>query len=85
MMKKKTKRSGKARESAMCPSMNQEAKKVSKNKEEKMKKVAHIKYHSCDELGHLSSGCPNKLEKKAQANKEKQGNKKHHMNKEEKA
>jgi hypothetical protein len=30
-------------------------------------------------------GCPNKLEKKAQENKEKQGNEKHHMSKEEKA
>ena len=47
-------------------------KKVSKNKEEKMKEVAHIKCHSCDELGHLASGYPNKLEKKAQANNEKQ-------------
>jgi hypothetical protein len=46
---------------------------VSKSKEEKMKEVAHIKCHSCDELGHLASGCPNKLEKKAQANKKKQG------------
>jgi hypothetical protein len=44
---------------------------------------AHIKCHSCDE--HLASGCPNKLEKKAQANKENQGNEKHHMSKEEKA
>ena len=50
-----------------------------------MKKAAHIKYHSCDELGHLASGCSNKLEKIAQANKEKQGNEKHHMSKEEKA
>ena len=65
--------------------MNQDAKKVSKNKEEKMKEVAHIKRHSCDELGHLASGCPSKLEKKAQANKEKQGNDKHHMSKESKA
>ena len=65
--------------------MNQDAKKVSKNKEEKMKMIAHIKCHSCDILGHLASGCPNKLENKAQANKEKQGNEKHHMSKEEKA
>jgi hypothetical protein len=65
--------------------MNQDTKKVSKNKEEKIKEVAHIKCHSCDELGHLASGCPNKLEKKAQANKENQGNEKHHKNKEEKA
>ena len=84
-MKKKTRRGGKARERAMCLRMNQDPKKVSKNKEGKMKKVAHIKCHSCDELGHLASGCPNKLEKKAQANKEKQGNEKHNMSKEEKA
>jgi uncharacterized protein YbaR (Trm112 family) len=64
--------------------MDQDAKKVSKN-QEKMKEVAHIKCHSCDKLGHLASGCPNMLEKKAQANKEKQGNEKHHMSKEEKA
>ena len=38
-----------------------------------------------DILGHLALGCPNKLEKKAQANKEKQGNDKHNMSKEEKA
>jgi hypothetical protein len=86
MVKKKKTRSGeKARERAMCPRMNQNAKKVSKNKEEKMKEVAHIKCHSCDELGHLALGCPNKLEKKAQANKKKQGNEKHHMSDEEKA
>ena len=69
--KKKTRRGGKARERAMRPRMNQDAKKVSKNKEEEVKEVAHIKCHSCDELGHLASSCPNKLEKKAQANKEK--------------
>jgi hypothetical protein len=38
--KNKTRRSGKARERAMCPRMNQDTKKVSKNKEENMKKVA---------------------------------------------
>ena len=74
--KKKTRRGGKARERAMRPRMNQDVKKVGKNKEEKMKEVAHIKCHSCDILGHLALGCPNKLEKKAQANKEKQGNEK---------
>ena len=58
---------------------------MSKNKEAKVKKVAHIKCHSCDELGHLALGCLNKLEKKAQANKEMQGNEKHNMSKEEKA
>ena len=83
--KKKTRRGGKARERAMRPRMNQDAKQMSKNKEEKMKKIAHMRCYSCDILGHLASGCPNKLEKKAQANKEKQGNEKHNMSKEEKA
>ena len=50
-----------------------------------MKKIAHMRCYSCDILGHLALGCPNKLEKKAQANKEKQGNEKHNMSKEEKA
>jgi hypothetical protein len=83
--KKKTRRGGKSRERAMCLRMNQDAKQVSKNKEEKMKKIAHMRCYSCDTLGHLALGCPNKLEKKAQANKEKQGNEKHNMSKEEKA
>jgi hypothetical protein len=52
VMKKKTRRSGKARERAMHPRMNQDAKKVSKNQEEKIKMIAHIKCHSCDILGH---------------------------------
>ena len=69
----------------MRPRMNQDAKQVSKNKEEKIKKIAHIKCHSYDTLGHLALGCPNKLEKKAQANKDKQGNEKHNMSKEKKA
>ena len=69
----------------MRPRMNQDAKQMSKNKEEKMEKIAHMRCYSCDTLGHLASGCPNKLEKKAQANKEKQGNEKHNMSKEEKA
>jgi hypothetical protein len=85
MMKKKTRRCGKARERAMHPRMNHDTKKVSKNQEEKMKMIAHIKCHSCDIFGHLASGCPNKLEKKAQTNKKNQGNEKHHMSKEEKA
>jgi hypothetical protein len=83
--KKKTRRGGKARERAMCTRMNRDAKQLSKNKEEKIKKVAHMRCYSCDTLGHLASGCPNKLEKKAQANKEKQGHEKHHMSKKEKA
>ena len=64
----------------------QDAKMMSKNKiQEKMKEVAHIKCHSSATLGHLALGCPNKLEKKAQANQEKQGNEKHQMRKIEKA
>ena len=50
-----------------------------------MKEVAHIKCHSCDELGHLASGCPIKLEKKDQATHERQGNERQQMSKEEKA
>jgi hypothetical protein len=57
---------------------------MSKTQDEK-KELAHIKYHACEDLGHLASGCPNNLEKKAQANKEKQDNGKHNMSKEEKA
>ena len=68
----------------MRPRMNQDAKQTSKNKEEKMEKI-HMRCYSCDTLGHLASGCPNKLEKKAPTNKEKQGNEKHNMSKEEKA
>ena len=81
MKKKKTRRDAKARERAMCPRMSQDTKQMSKNKEEKMK-LSHMRCYSCDTLGHLASGCPNKLEKKAQANMEKQGNKKHHTSKE---
>ena len=55
----------------MRPRMNQDAKQVSKNKEEKMEKITHMRCYSCDTLGHLALGCPNKFEKKAQANKEK--------------
>jgi hypothetical protein len=58
---------------------------VSKNKEEKIMKIAHMRCYSSDTLGHLASGCPNKLKKKAQANKKKQGNEKHHISKKEKA
>ena len=83
MKKKRTRRVGKR---ARHPMHIQDAKMMSKNKiQEKMKEVAHIKCHSCATLGHLASGCPNKLEKKAQANNEKQGNEKHQMSKEKKA
>jgi hypothetical protein len=78
--KKKTRRGGRARH----PMLIQYAKMMSKNQEEK-RDLAHIKCYACEELGHLASGCPRKLEKKAQANKENQGNEKQHMNKEEKA
>ena len=71
MKKTKTRRGGKARERAMRPRMNQDAKQMSKNKEEKIEKIAHMRCYSCDTLGHLASGCPDKLEKKAQANTEK--------------
>ena len=43
MKKKKTKRGEKARERAIRPRMNQDVKKVSKNKVEKIKMIAHIK------------------------------------------
>ena len=69
--KKKTRRGGKARERAMRPRMNQDAKQMRKNKEEKVEKIAHMRCYSCDTLGHLDSGCPNKLEKKAQARRSK--------------
>ena len=77
MKNKKTRRGGRA--NSRHPKLDQDAKLVSKNQDEK--KVAHIKCHICDELDHLALGCPNKLEKKALANKKKQGNEKHHMSK----
>ena len=83
MKKKRTRRGGKR---ARHPMHIQDAKMMSKNKiQEKMKEVAHIKCHSYATLGHLASGCPNKIEKKTQANNEKQGNEKHQMSMKEKA
>ena len=79
-MKKKTRRGGRARH----PMLDQDAKMMSKTQDKK-KELAHIKCHACEDLGHQALGCPNKLEKKSRANKEKQGNEKHHMSKEEKA
>ena len=48
MIKKKTRRGGQARERAMRPRMNQDAKQMSKNKEDKMEKIAHMRCYSCD-------------------------------------
>ena len=44
----------------------QDAKMMSKKKIQEKNPHAHIKCYSCAILGHLASGCPNKLEKKAQ-------------------
>ena len=82
MKKKKTRRGGKAK--ARHPMQTQDAKMMSKTQDEK-KAYAHIKCFKCESMGHFASKCPNKLEKKAQAKKEKQGNEKHNMSKEEKA
>jgi hypothetical protein len=78
--KKKTRRGGRARH----PMQIQDAKMMSKNQIEK-RDLAHIKYFKCGDTGHFVSKCPNKLEKKAQATLERQGNEKHNMSKEEKA
>ena len=77
MKKKRTRRGGKR---ARHPMHIQNAKMLGKNKIQEKNQHAHIKCHSCATLGHLASGCPNKLEKKTQAN-----NEKHQMSKEEKA
>ena len=78
--KKKTRRGGKARH----PMQIQDAKMMSKNEDEK-RVYAHIKCFKCEIMGHFASKCPTKLEKKAQATHERQGNEKHNMSKEEKA
>ena len=82
--KKKTRRGGKARERAMRLRMNQDAKMMSKNEDER-KDYAHIKCFKCRNMGHFASKCSTKLEKKAQAIHERQGNEKHNVSKEEKA
>ena len=78
--KKKTRRGGRARHQKL----DQDAKMMSNYQREK-KDYAHIKCFECKDLGHFASKCPTKLEKKAQATHERQGNGKHHMSKEEKA
>ena len=58
---------------------------MSKSNIQEKNSHAHIKCFKCKNLGHLASDCPNKLEKKAQANQKKQGNEVHQMSNEEKA
>ena len=82
-MKKRTRRGGKAR--ARHLTHIQDVKMMSKSKIQEKNSHAHIKCFKCKNLGHLASDCPNKLEKKAQANQEKQGNEEHQMSNEEKA
>ena len=57
---------------------------MSKNQIEK-RDFSHIKWFKCEVMGHFALKYPIKLEKKAQAIHERQGNEKHHMSKEEKA
>jgi hypothetical protein len=79
MMKKKTRRGGRARH----PMLDQYAKMMSKTQDEKV--FAHIKCFKCEDMGHFASRCPTKLEKKVQTTHERQGNEKHQISKEEKA
>ena len=84
MKKKRTRRGGKANARKHHIHIH-DAKMMSKNQDEKKKDIAHIKCYKCNILGHLALDCPNKLEKKAQANQEKQGNEEHQLSIEEKA
>ena len=79
MKKKKTRRGVSERH----PMLIQDAKIMSKNQEEK-KVYAHIKCFKYEDLGHFALKCPAKLEKKAQATHERQGNEKQYKSKEEK-
>ena len=80
MKKKKTRRGEKVRH----PMQTQDAKMMSKTQDDK-KVYAHIKCFQCGNTRNFASKCPTKLEKKAQAMYERQGNEKHNMSKEEKA
>ena len=62
----------------------QDVKMMSKIQDEK-KVYAHIKCFKGGNTRHFASKCPTKLEKKAQAIYERQGNEKQQMSKEEKA
>ena len=76
LKKKKTRRGGRARH----PMLIQDAKMMSKTQDEK-KTYAHIKCFKCGDTGHFALKYPTKLEKRAQATHERQGNGKHHLSK----